>query len=217
MSGRVSGGDALSQLPLYAGQHAAEGLYDPRHEHDACGVGFVVDIKGRKSHGIVEQALQVLINLLHRGACGCEPNTGDGAGILIQVPDKLFRRECAKLGMVLPAPKDYGTGLVFLPRDPLRADKVRALIQTIVVDEGQRCIGWRQVPTDDSLLGATAVSVEPRIMQLFVGRGAAVRDHAHFERKLYVIRKRIEHAIVGLDAEDRTFTYVPSLSSNTFI
>src|SRR5829696_10443213 len=101
--------------PRWTGLPPKEGLYDPAQEHDACGVGFVVDIKGRKSHGIVEQALQVLINLLHRGACGCEPNTGDGAGILIQVPDKLFRRECAKLGMVLPAPKDYGTGLVFLP------------------------------------------------------------------------------------------------------
>jgi len=203
--------------PLYAGQHAAEGLYDPAHEHDACGVGFVVDIKGRKSHAIVRQALQVLINLLHRGACGCEPNTGDGAGILLQVPDKFFRRECAALGIVLPAAREYGTGLVFLPRDPLRADKVRALIQELIVEEGQRCLGWRLVPTDDRLLGATAVSVEPRIMQVFVGRGAAVRDHAHFERKLYVIRKRIEHAIASLAAEDRAFTYLPSLSSNTFI
>ena len=206
-----------SEGPGYAGQRAAEGLYDPAHEHDACGVGFVVDIKGRKSHAIVRQALQVLINLLHRGACGCEPNTGDGAGILIQVPDRFFRRECARLGITLPAAKEYGAGLVFLPRDPLRADKVRALIQTIIVEEGQRCLGWREVPTDDRLLGATAVSVEPRIMQVFVGRGAAVRDHAHFERKLYVIRKRVEHAVAELDADDRTFTYIPSLSSNTFI
>jgi glutamate synthase (ferredoxin) len=207
----------LSQLPLYAGQHRAEGLYDPRHEHDACGVGFVVDIKGRKSHAIVRQALQVLINLLHRGACGCEPNTGDGAGILLQTPDRFFRRECAKLGITLPAPGEYGAGLVFLPRDPLRADKVRALIQNIIQDEGQRCLGWRLVPTDDSSLGETARSVEPRIMQVFVGRGAGVRDHAHFERKLYVVRKQIENAIVKLEDADRTFTYLPSLSSNTFI
>jgi glutamate synthase (ferredoxin) len=203
--------------PLFAGQHPAEGLYDPRQEHDACGVGFVVDIKGRKSHAIVRQALEVLINLLHRGACGCEPNTGDGAGILLQIPDRFFRRECAKLGVTLPAPTEYGAGLVFLPRDPLRADKVRMLIQGIILDEGQRCLGWRQVPTDDSSLGATAVSVEPRIMQVFVGRGAAVRDHAHFERTLYVIRKRIESAVTELDEADRTFTYLPSLSSNTFI
>jgi glutamate synthase (ferredoxin) len=202
---------------LYAGQHPAEGLYDPAHEHDACGVGFVVDIKGKKSHAIVRQALEVLINLLHRGACGCEPNTGDGAGILLQIPDKFFRKECARLGIALPAATEYGAGLVFLPQDALRADKVRALIQTIVVEEGQRCLGWRQVPTDDALLGASAVSVEPRIMQVFVGRGAGVADHAHFERKLYVIRKRIEHAVTTLDEADRKFTYLPSLSSNTFI
>jgi glutamate synthase (NADPH/NADH) large chain len=202
---------------LFAGQQPAQGLYDPAHEHDACGVGFVVDIEGRKSHAIVRQALSVLINLLHRGACGCEPNTGDGAGILLQIPDKFFRRECAQLGIVLPAPTEYGAGLVFLPPDALHADKVRALIQTIIVDEGQRALGWRPVPTDDRLLGATARSVEPRIMQIFVGRGARVRDHAHFERKLYVIRKRIEHAVATLDDADRKFTYLPSLSSNTFI
>jgi glutamate synthase (ferredoxin) len=209
--------EAPLSLPLYAGQRPAEGLYDPRHEHDACGVGFVVDIKGRKSHAIVRQALQVLINLLHRGACGCEPNTGDGAGILLQIPDKFFRKECARLGIALPAPTEYGAGLVFLPQDPLRADKVRALMQTIVIEEGQRCLGWRLVPTDDHLLGATARSVEPRIMQVFVGRGAGVTDHAHFERKLYVIRKRIESAVMDLDEADRKFTYLPSLSSKTFI
>src|SRR5438034_6831496 len=199
------------------GQPAAQGLYDPRHEHDACGVGFVVSIKGKKSHTIVRQALQVLINLLHRGACGSEPNTGDGAGILLQIPDKFFRKECARLGIALPAPTEYGAGLVFLPPDPLRADKVRQLIQAVILDENQRCLGWREVPTDDRLLGETARSVEPRIMQVFVGRGAAVRDHAHFERKLYVIRKRIESAALTLDEADRKFTYLPSLSSNTFI
>src|SRR5216110_3029667 len=213
-----SQGDGVPMMePHQLGPPPAQGLYDPRHEHDACGVGFVVDIKGRKSHGIVRQAIQVLINLLHRGACGCEPNTGDGAGILLQVPDKFFRKECARLGITLPAPTEYGAGLVFLPPDALRADKVRALIQTIIVDEGQRCLGWREVPTDDRLLGATARSVEPRIMQVFVGRGAAMRDHAHFERKLYVIRKRIESAALTLDEADRKFTYLPSLSSNTFI
>src|SRR5215467_2190231 len=119
------------------GPPPAQGLYDPRCEHDACGVGFVVDTKGRRSHMIVRQALQVLINLLHRGACGCEANTGDGAGILLQVPDKFLRRECARLGIALPAPTEYGAGLVFLPRGPMRADKIRALIETIIVEEGQ--------------------------------------------------------------------------------
>src|SRR5215468_4305212 len=195
----------------------AQGLYDPSHEHDACGVGFVVDIKGRKSHAIVRQGLLVLINLLHRGACGCEPNTGDGAGILLQVPDKFLRKQCGRLGIPLPGPKDYGVGCVFLPRDPVQRDKVRGLIAAIVAEEGQRLLGWREVPTDDRLLGATAVSVEPTIMQVFVGRGAGVRDHAHFERKLYVIRKRIEHAVEAMDLPEKKLTYVPSLSSNTLI
>src|SRR5919197_2976655 len=108
------------------GPPPAQGLYDPRHEHDACGVGFVVHIKGRKSHAIVAKALTVLKNLLHRGACGCEPNTGDGAGILLQMPDKFLRRECARIGFTLPAVGDYGCGLVFLPRDLIQRDKVQA-------------------------------------------------------------------------------------------
>jgi glutamate synthase (NADPH) large chain len=194
----------------------SQGLYDPSHEHDACGVGFVVDIKGRKSHTIVRQGLLVLINLLHRGACGCEPNTGDGAGILLQVPDKFLRKECGRLGIPLPGPKDYGVGCVFLPRDAVQREKVRALIATIVAEEGQRLLGWREVPTDDRLLGASAVNVEPRIEQIFVGRGHA-RDAVHFERKLYVIRKRIEHAVDAMDFAEKRLTYIPSLSSNTLI
>ncbi|MGH7353662.1 MAG: glutamate synthase large subunit [Candidatus Rokuibacteriota bacterium] len=202
---------------LYAGQVAAQGLYDPRHEHDACGVGFVVDIQGRKSHAIVEQALSVLKNLLHRGACGCEPNTGDGAGILLQMPDKFLRRECDRLGIALPPVGEYGCGLVFLPRDPAQADRVRALLHSIVDEEGQRLLGWRDVPTDDRLLGATATSVEPTIKQVFVGRGASVSDHPAFERKLYVIRKLFEKAVESLDIRESKFAYLPSLSSNTLI
>ena len=194
-----------------------QGLYDPAHEHDSCGVGFVVDVQGRKSHAIVRKALQVLINLLHRGACGCEPNTGDGAGILVQMPDKLLRRECARLGLTLPPAGEYGAGLVFLPREPMQADKVRALLHSIVEEEGQHLLGWRDVPTDDERLGASARSVEPTIKQVFVGRGPAVRDRAAFERKLYVIRRLFEKAMIGLDIPDRTFAYVPSLSCNTLI
>src|SRR5688572_14696883 len=194
-----------------------QGLYDPAHEHDSCGVGFVVDIAGRRSHAIVRQALQVLINLLHRGACGCEPNTGDGAGILLQMPDKFLRRECARLGLALPPAGEYGAGLVFLPRAPMQADKVRALLHSIVEEEGQRLIGWRDVPTADHHLGASARSVEPTIKQIIVGRGPGVRDRAHFERKLYVIRRLFEKAMVGLDIPEKTFAYVPSLSCNTLI
>jgi glutamate synthase (NADPH/NADH) large chain len=202
---------------MYAGQPEAHGLYDPRHEHDACGVGFVVDMKGRKSHAIVRQALQVLINLLHRGACGCEPNTGDGAGILLQMPDRFLRRQCTALGIGLPPPGAYGAGLVFLPRDPVQREKIQALLHTIVVEEGQRVLGWRDVPTDDRALGATALSVEPVIKQVFVGSGHPGRDQAHFERKLYVIRRRIENAVLEVDLSERKSFYIPSLSSRTLI
>jgi glutamate synthase (ferredoxin) len=199
------------------GQPPAQGLYDPQHEHDACGVGFVVNIKGQKSHTIVRQGLLVLINLLHRGACGCEPNTGDGAGILLQMPDKFLRRECGRLGIPLPPAKDYACGLVFLPRDPVQCEKVQVLLHAIIEEEGQRMLGWRDVPTDDRLLGATAQSVEPTVKQVLVGRGAGVRDPAHFERKLYVIRKLFEKAVAALDIPENKFAYLPSLSSNTLI
>ena len=199
------------------GPPPAQGLYDPGHEHDACGVGFVVDIKGRRSHTIVQRALSVLINLLHRGACGCEANTGDGAGILVQIPDRFLRRECGRLGIPLPPAPEYGCGFVFLPRDPEQRDVVRALLHSIVEEEGQRLLGWREVPTDDRLIGASALSVEPHIMQVFVGHGPAVRDHRHFERKLYVIRKLFEKAVAALDIPENKYAYIPSLSSNTLI
>src|SRR5688572_32156843 len=203
--------------PPIAGPPRAQGLYDPAHEHDACGVGFVVNIKGARSHAIVRQALQVLINLLHRGACGCEANTGDGAGILLQMPDKFLRKECRRLGIPLPGPKDYGAGLVFLPRDIVQREKVQGLISTIVAEEGQRLLGWRDVPTRDAHLGASAVGVEPHIKQVFIARGDGTRDHARFERKLYVVRKRIEHAIEAMGFPETPLTYIPSLSSNTLI
>ena len=199
------------------GPPAAQGLYDPRFEHDSCGVGFVVDIEGRRSHTIVSQALQVLINLLHRGACGCEANTGDGAGILLQMPDKFLRRECTRLQIALPGPTEYGCGLVFLPRDAQQREKVQVLLHTIVEEEGQLMLGWRDVPTDDRLLGDSARSVEPVIKQIFVGRGPAVRDHTRFERKLYVIRKLFEKAVAALDIPENKHAYLPSLSSNTLI
>ncbi len=205
---------------LEPGPPPAQGLYDPRHEHDACGVGFVVNIKGVKSHTIVRQALQVLINLLHRGACGCEVNTGDGAGILIQMPDRFLRKEAAKLGIDLPAPKQYGAGLVFLPRDAAQRAEIQRLFDKIIVEEGQRLLGWRDVPTDDCLLGATALAVEPVFKQIFIARGPGADGadaHGRFERKLYVIRKRIENAVDALDLAEKKFFYIPSLSSNTLI
>jgi glutamate synthase (ferredoxin) len=195
----------------------AQGLYDPAHEHDACGVGFVVDIKGRKSHAIVTQALTVLKNLLHRGACGCEVNTGDGAGILIQMPHAFLARECDRLGWSLPAPGYYGTGLVFLPRDPAERALCESILERIVGEEEQRVLGWRDVPTDDAPVGPSARAAEPAIRQIFVGRSPAVPDRAAFERKLYVIRKRAEHAMRGSAMAERRFFYLPSLSANTLI
>jgi glutamate synthase (NADPH) large chain len=208
--------DATS-LPHSTGPPHPQGLYDPRHEHDSCGVGFVVDIKGRASHTIVRQALDVLKNLLHRGACGCEPNTGDGAGILVQMPHAFLERECRKLRILLPAPGHYGAGLVFLPRDPGQAAECQALFADIVREEGQTVLGWRDVPTDDSPVGPSARAVEPRIRQLFVGRAPSLPGRGAFERKLYVIRKRVEHAIGRTALSERGLFYVPSLSARTLV
>src|SRR5688572_18140708 len=197
----------------------AAGLYDPQHEHDACGVGFVVDIKGRKSHGIVVKALTVLKNLQHRGACGCEVNTGDGAGILVQMPDQFLRTVAPA---ELPPPGYYGAGLVFLPRDAEHRQVLEQLVADIVAQEGQVLLGWRDVPTNDSPVGPSAVAVEPVFRQLFIGyrrdEDAKAAEPSFFERKLYVIRKRIEHAADGLVPEAaRKFFYIVSLSSNTLI
>src|SRR2546423_11994098 len=131
-------------------------LYDPQNEHDACGVGFVVDIAGRKSHGVIEKGLQVLLNLLHRGACGCEASTGDGAGVLVQMPDRFLRKATADLGFTLPPPGQYGAGLVFLPKDRDQREQLRHLIERTVGAEGDAVLGWRPVPGDDSSLGASA-------------------------------------------------------------
>ena len=175
---------------------AAAGLYDPRDEHDACGVGFVASIKGRRSHAIVERGLQVLINLQHRGACGCEANTGDGAGILIQMPDRFLRTVTAPLGFTLPPEGHYGAGLVFLPRAAGERDRVRRLFDAIVREEGQNLLGWRTVPTDLASLGASAVAAAPVIEQIFIAEGPAAAgvdassDPLRLERTLYVIRKR---------------------------
>jgi glutamate synthase (ferredoxin) len=194
-----------------------QGLYDPRHEHDACGVGFVVDIKGRQSHAIVRQALQVLKNLQHRGACGCEVNTGDGAGILVQMPDAFLRK-------VAPAPLPpagaYGAGLVFLPQSAADRATIEDLFAGIVAEEGQTLIGWRDVPTDDSPVGPSAVLVEPVFRQIFIGASPALAsDRPAFERRLYIIRKRMEQAVdaLGLPDVSRKFFYIVSLSCNTLI
>lgn len=194
-----------------------QGLYDPRFEHDACGVGFVVNIKGNKSHQIVEQALTVLQNLDHRSACGCEENTGDGAGILLQVPHGFFQHVCDGLGFHLPQPGQYGVGTIFLPLDPDQRHRFERTLEEIIASEGQQLLGWRSVPTDNLYLGETAKSCEPFIRQVFIGRSEVIKDDKDFERKLYVIRRRAENAIRrGGDAGGEYF-YVPSLSYKTII
>ena len=200
---------------------ARQGLYDPSQEHDACGVGFVVNIKGVPSRRLVEQALEVGVNLMHRGACGCEENSGDGAGVLMQVPDRFLRRETATLGITLPPAGEYGVGMLFLPR---RADErlhIEEQLTRITLEEGQHVLGWRDVPTDDSLLGATARQDEPTIRQVFIGRGEGLADtpdaQARFERKLYVIRKRLARDVDRLDLTEGTLFYVASLSSQTIV
>ena len=193
----------------------AQGLYDPSREHDACGVGFVVHILGQRSHDIVQKALSVLVNLEHRGACGCEDNTGDGAGILIQTPD-LFLRKVAPAA--LPPAGEYGTGLVFLPHDESDRDRIKDLVAQVTEEEGQRLLGWREVPTDNRMVGPSARSTQPVFQQVFIAAGARVlQDRARFERKLYVIRKRVEHAVDALkvSALSRRFFYVVSLSAST--
>src|SRR5438477_121519 len=147
-----------------------QGLYDPRYEHDACGVGFVVDLKGRKSHDLAQKAIQVLLNLEHRGACGCEKNTGDGAGILLQTPHAFLSQECDKLQIKLPAYGEYGVGMVFLPMQADDRHQCEQLFEQIVREEGQAVLGWRSVPTDNSSLGPTARAVQPVIRQIFIRR-----------------------------------------------
>jgi len=168
-----------------------QGLYDPRYEHDSCGVGFVVDVKGRRSRRIVEQGIQVLLNLEHRGACGSESNTGDGAGILLQIPHEFFARECENRRFKLPRVGDYAVGMVFLPRDGASRRECEHLFERIVNEEGQRVLGWRSVRTDDSGIGPTAKASRPVIRQIFIARDESLSDDLAFERKLYVIRKRV--------------------------
>jgi glutamate synthase (ferredoxin) len=198
-----------------------QGLYDPRFEHDACGVGFVVDVKGRKSHDIVEKALTVLLNLSHRGACGCEANTGDGAGFLLQTPHAFLKKEAARLGIQLPGPGEYAAGMVFLPREESSRRACERLFEETIAREGQRFLGWRTVPTVNGDLGPSALANEPLQRQVFIGRGTVPPSpdgpEMAFERKLYVIRRSVENAVKGSHIPGRSAFYVPSLSFKTMV
>ncbi len=194
-----------------------QGLYDPLFEHDACGMGFVAHIKGCKSHQIIEDALTVLENLSHRGASGADENTGDGAGIMLQIPHDFFKRECGVLGFDLPEQGQYGVGMLFAHRyDDFRHTQMQTFEQ-IVNEEGQTILGWREVPIDKTAIGENAKSVMPRFIQVFIARDKAICDPLDFERKLYIIRKRAEKIIIPLcEVKGGTF-YIASLSSKTIV
>ncbi len=194
-----------------------QGLYDPAREHDACGVGFVAHIKGKKSHAIIQQGLQILVNLRHRGATGADCLAGDGAGILIQIPDGFLRQAFSKQNIVLPEAGHYGIGMVFLPRGETARAQCEKIIAACVQESKQILIGWRDVPTKKSGLGKSVLAVEPVIRQLAIGRGENCADIDAFERQLFVIRKRIEHGVRALRLEDPARFYIPSLSARTLI
>ena len=194
-----------------------QGLYDPTFEHDACGIGFVVNIKGEKSCEIVQQALTVLLNLDHRGACGCEDNTGDGAGILLQMPHKFLQHACQGLDIELPDPGQYGVGMVFMSPDRDERDAQEQTFNRLIEEEGQTVLGWRGVPTDNFRLGNTAKSFEPVIRQVFIRRDPAIDDDLSFERKLFLIRRRVDNALRRSSVPGSEFFYVSSLSYRTIV
>ena len=196
---------------------AAQGLYDPAHEHDACGVGFVAHIKGKKSHAIVEQGLQILKCLTHRGAVGADPLAGDGAGILLQIPDEFFREEMAKQGVKLSPPGQYGVGMVFLPQDPASRLAYEQEVERAIRAEGQQLLGWRDVPRDSSCLGTSVRKIEPVIRQVFIGRGKGVTVTDALERKLYIIRVTASHAIRALGLHHSAEFYVLSMSARLIV
>ncbi|MBI3994848.1 MAG: glutamate synthase large subunit, partial [Nitrospirae bacterium] len=199
----------------FKGLPEPQGLYHPQFEKEACGIGFVANVKGGKSHDIVRKGLQVLENLAHRGAVGCDPCTGDGAGILLQVPHEFLKRSCAESGIRLPGAGEYGIGMVFLPAVASQRTPCETLIEKIIREEGQRLLGWRDVPVKEANLGDLARQSRPSIRQFFIARD--ILSEAEFERKLYVIRKRIENAVRRSALEGRGNFYIASLSSGTLV
>src|SRR5437899_2570730 len=206
----------MTRLNPTNGLPFAQGLYDPTHEHDACGIGFVASIRGHKSHDIIRKGIQVLLNLGHRGACGCDPETGDGAGVLIQIPHKFFARECAALGFELPHPGTYGVGMTFLPVEKHQRLQCEGILERIIREEGLTVLGWRDTPVYASAIGRVARASQPYIQQIFVGCAPHLDEDA-FERKLYVVRKRSETEVRESGIEDAEIFYIPSLSARTIV
>jgi glutamate synthase (ferredoxin) len=190
-----------------------QGLYDPNFEHDACGIGFVVNIKGNKSHEIIRQAIQILINLTHRGGSGAESNTGDGAGILVQIPHDFFMKECKAIDIMLPVEGQYGVGMIFMPQDTSKRQDLIGHFDKVILEEGLTLLGWRDVPIDDSSIGKTAKAAMPFMRQVFIGHKEDEKSELDFERKLYVVRKLMEKYA----CEKNEYFYAASLSSKTIV
>jgi glutamate synthase domain-containing protein 2/glutamate synthase domain-containing protein 1/glutamate synthase domain-containing protein 3 len=193
-----------------------QGLYNPANEHDACGIGFVVNIKGEASHDIVLKGLQILVNLAHRGACGCDAETGDGAGVLIQIPHQHFTKEATVIGFTLPAPGEYGVAMCFLPVERQQRLVCEGVLERITREEGLAVLGWRDTPVEGDAIGREARASQPYIQQLFVSRPAGMAGD-EFERRLYVVRKRAESQVAQSDVRDKSFFYIPSFSSRTIV
>ncbi len=195
----------------------AQGLYDPAKEHDSCGVGFVADMKNRKSHAILEKGLQILVNLDHRGAVGADPTLGDGCGVLTQIPHGFFAPECQKLGFALPEPGHYAIGQFFMPRAAAARAAVDKIVEDVVAEEGLTLLGWRDVPVDNSVLGERVKAVEPVMQQIFIGRPETLATEDDFERRLYIIRKVVSNRIYALGAPETAEYYPVSMSCRTIV
>src|SRR6266702_2225214 len=195
----------------------AEGLYDPSLEKDSCGVGFIANIKGKKSHQIVSDALNILCNLEHRGAVGADPRAGDGAGILVQIPHAFFARKAAEICFQLPQPGDYAVGALFMPKETAWRKVIKSIIADQIKDEELMLLGWRDVPTNNSSLGETVKPTEPAHMQVFIGRGAHIKNDEEFERRLYILRKSISQAIYQRRDRGLAGYYPVSMSCRTVI
>jgi len=217
-----------NNMTIYNHFPKKQGLYDPAFEHDSCGVGFVCNIKGQRSNLIIKQGLEVLKRLSHRGATGADPKTGDGAGILIQMPHEFFKKACGNSKVNLPNPGEYGTGMVFLPTDPDERKSCKDIFAKIIQKNNQLLLGWREIPVDNSVIGKTARDTQPSIEQVFIGKtlsGSVSRQRRltesegsglDFERKLYVIRKQVENAIHISSLEQKSYFYITNISSRTF-
>src|SRR5579871_3568022 len=216
--------DALHDCPprdlhteLHTWRPEAAGLYDPAQEKDSCGVGFIANIKGKKSHQIISDALSILCNLEHRGAVGADPRFGDGAGILLQIPHAFFKRKAAEIGFLLPDPGEYAIGALFMPKDTAWRKVIQSIVADQIKAEGMMLLGWRDVPTDNSSLGVTVKPTEPYHMQVFIGRNGAATSDDDFERKLYILRKSISQAIYQRRDRGMAGYYPCSMSCRTVI